>query len=121
VLASAATGTLLPVAVRETGLGRFQLDAALPRTSTGTDSSTWTLRLHEPTQGRLAVRHHQPTYPAEYRLNRQPDAALAALPAPDLAHPATALAAVTSPLPLRPTLWLAALTLLLLSVLLRRL
>jgi len=119
VLASAATGTLLPVAVRETGLGRFQLDAVLPHSTT--DNSTWTLRLHEPQQGRLAVRHHQPTYPAEYRLNRQPDTALAALPAPDLAHPAAALASVTSPLPLRPALWLAALAFLLLSILLRRL
>jgi Ca-activated chloride channel family protein len=119
VLASATTGALLPVTVNETGLGRFRLDARLPQEAAGS-MATWTLRLHETAQGRLVTRHHQPAYPAEYRLNRQPDPALAALPEPDLAQLVAGLPTVTTPQPLRPALWLAALALLLLSVLLRR-
>jgi Ca-activated chloride channel homolog len=120
VLAAAGSGALVPVEVRETGLGQFRLDAVLPDEQGASGAGTWTLRMNEAQEGRLAVRHHQPSYPMEYRLNRQADPALANLQEPDWGSPTGGLVEVTSPQPLRPVLWLAALGMLLLSGLLRR-
>lgn len=68
-------GSPLTVPVSETGLGRYE--ARLPL---GLRQHI-ALRLHDKDHDKLDVRHYHAPYPAEYRLDAQPDPALALLPA----------------------------------------
>lgn len=66
-------GQSRPVAVEETGLGRYQLEI-----DPGTAKSS-SLRIHDRDSDKLKILHRTAAYPAEYRLSRELPAALAGL------------------------------------------
>ncbi len=107
-------GRPLSVAIRETGIGRYE--AAIP---TG-DARQITSRLHDTEHGNAKVVQWLRPYPAEYRLAAAPDPALTQLPAFHPASPREGLTPVRLRSSLIPHFVLASLTLLLTGLLLRR-
>jgi hypothetical protein len=69
------TGTARPVAVRETGVGRYQARVSVA------DTRQLTFRLHDTEHGNAKLLQWLRPYPAEYRLATTVDPALTALPA----------------------------------------
>jgi uncharacterized membrane protein len=88
------TGTARPVAVRETGVGRYQARVSIA------DTRQLTFRLHDTEHGNAKLLQWLRPYPAEYRLATTADPALTALPTFD---PAT-LRADLAPVRLRSSL-----------------
>jgi hypothetical protein len=69
-----ADGADLPVSIRQTGVGRYEASINL----IGSDRVNLSLR--DTDHSLMKTLGWQRDYPAEYRLDREPDAALAALP-----------------------------------------
>lgn len=76
-----ATGATVPVAIRQTGVGRYQAAIDL------TGRERVALSLRDPDNAVMKTLGWQRDYPAEYRLETRPHPAIAALPTFDLANP----------------------------------
>lgn len=103
-----------PVAIEETGLGRYAVDLPLA------DQRHLTLRLHDTDHGKLKALHYRRPYPAEYRLNRRAPEVLAALPRFEPAAIRAGLEPVARREPVSHYAILAAMACLIAGVVLRR-